>query len=125
MIKYDNKMCSVCDKWDDDYGCQDECFLEAGCTYDIMRVYLSGSITSDPQYKVMFYVAHEHFKNLGHDVFDPSLLPQGWTYQEYLKRCIEELTHCDYIYYVNDVTTSKGAFLEKIIADAVGIKEIK
>jgi len=35
-----------------------------------------------------------------------------------------ELLGCNYICYVNDVTTSKGAFLEKIVSDAVGIKEI-
>ncbi len=89
-----------------------------------MKVFLSGSITADNDYKIMFYVAHEHFNNLGHTVFDPSRLPPDWEYNKYIRVCLKELTSCDAIYYVNDVTTSKGSFIERIVAAACGIEEI-
>ncbi len=89
-----------------------------------MKVFLSGSITSDKDYKIMFYAANEHFTNMGHSVVDPSRLPPDWPYEKYVRVCIKELTKCDAIYYVNDVTTSKGSFIERIVALACGIEEI-
>ena len=88
------------------------------------KVYLSGSITSDPNYKEHFTRDREHFISKGFDVFDPTTTKRA-TYQEYLRADLLELLECDFIHYVNDITTSKGAFLEKIVADAVGVKEIK
>ena len=85
-----------------------------------MKVFLSGSITSDPLYKRHFFEARDKFEN----VFDPSLLPAGLSHEEYMRLCIAELVTCTHIYYVNDVTTSKGSFIERIVAAACGIEEI-
>ena len=85
-----------------------------------MKVFLSGSISHDPDYKEHFKKAHDRFEN----VFDPSLLPPGLSHEEYMKICLANLTLCDAIYYVNDVTTSKGSFIERIVALACGIGEI-
>ena len=89
-----------------------------------MKVYLSGSITSDPNYKEHFTAAREYFTNLGYGVVDPTQFTAE-SYEEYLRIDLLELLECNYICYVNDVTTSKGALVEKIVSDAVGIKETK
>ena len=87
-----------------------------------MKIFLSGSITSDPNYKEHFKAARERFPS--DIVFDPSTLPPDWPYEKYIKVCLAELVTCDRIYYVNDVTTSKGSFIESIVALACGIEEV-
>jgi len=87
-----------------------------------MKIFLSGSISHDKNYKEHFKEARERF----HDchVFDPSQLPPDWSYEKYIKVCLAELVTCDRICYVNDVTTSKGSFIESVVALACGIEEI-
>ena len=87
-----------------------------------MKIFLSGSITSDPDYKRHFLKARDKFAK--EKVFDPSLLPPGLPYEQYMRLCLAELVTCDKIYYVNDVTISKGSFVERIVAMACGIEEI-
>ena len=89
-----------------------------------MKVFLSGSITSDKDYKKHFKEKSDLFKAQGMEVFDPSLLPPNLPYTTYIKLCLAELVTCDFICYVNDVTTSKGSFIERIVASACGIEEI-
>ena len=89
-----------------------------------MKIFLSGSITSDKDYKKHFKEKSNLFKAQGMDVFDPSLLPPNLEYTTYIKLCLAELVTCDFICYVNDVTTSKGSFIERIVAAACGIEEI-
>ena len=88
-----------------------------------MKVYLSGDITGDPNYKQHFAEAEKRLTDLGYTVCNPCKVTAE-SYEEYLRIDLLELLECNYICYVNDVTTSKGAFLEKIVSDAVGIKEI-
>ena len=85
-----------------------------------MKVFLSGSISHNPEYKEHFKKAHDRFEN----VFDPSLLPPGLSHEAYMRICLANLPLCDFICYVNDVTTSKGSFIERIVAAACGIEEI-
>jgi len=88
-----------------------------------MKVYLSGAITGDPEYKQHFAEAEKKLTDLGYTVCNPCKVTAE-SYEEYLRIDLLELLECNYICYVNDVTTSKGAFLEKIVADSVGIREI-
>ena len=89
-----------------------------------MKVFLSGSITSDKDYKKHYKEKSDLFEAQGMEVFDPSLLPPNLPYTTYIKLCLAELVTCDFICYVNDVTTSKGSFIERIVASACGIEEI-
>ena len=89
-----------------------------------MKVFLSGSITSDKDYKKHFKEKSDLFEAQGMEVFDPSLLLPNLPYTTYIKLCLAELVTCDFICYVNDVTTSKGSFIERIVAAACGIEEI-
>mgnify|MGYP000318386949 CR=1 FL=1 len=89
-----------------------------------MKIFLSGSITSDNNYKEKFKEKRKLFKAQRMEVFDPSTLPPNLAYTTYIKLCLAELITCDFICYVNDVTTCKGSFIERIVALACGIEEI-
>lgn len=90
-----------------------------------MKVYLSGSITKEPDYLVAFEVWEKHLKQCGYEVVNPASLPEEERYEDYLRRDIRLLLDCDAIFYVNDITTSKGAFVEGLVAKACGIRELK
>ena len=47
--------------------------------------------------------------------------PPNLPYTTYIKRCLSELVTCDFIYYVNDVTTSKGLSLSASLQRRVGL----
>jgi len=88
------------------------------------RVYLSGAMTTESNHPTHFNWWEMVLTARGYHVVNPSRQPEGLTYQEYLRNDIALLMTCDYIFYVNDTTTSKGAFIEKINADACGIREL-
>lgn len=90
-----------------------------------MKVYLSGSITKEPDYLVAFEVWEKCLKQCGYEVVNPTSLPEEEQYEDYMKRDIRLLLACDAIFYVNDTTTSKGAFVEGLVAKACGIRELK
>ena len=55
-----------------------------------MKVFLSGSITSDKDYKKHFKEKSDLFKAQGMEVFDPSLLPPNLPYTTHKKLCLAE-----------------------------------
>lgn len=91
-----------------------------------MKVYLSGSITKKDGYKKDFEEAERILRDCGYDTINPATF--GGTvpleYHEYIKRDLQALLECDYICFVNDVTTSKGALIERIVAQETGVQEI-
>ena len=88
------------------------------------KVYLAGSITKNDNYKEEFTLAEKLLNEEGLTTIDPTKY-QFETYEEYIRHGLKLLLECDYIYYVNDVGTSKGAFIEWIVANASGISEYK
>ena len=71
-----------------------------------------------------------HLKEHGYEVINPLKINVdnigknlGW--KEYMIADIIELLRCDYIYMLPNWTKSKGALLEKAIADGLGIDELK
>lgn len=90
-----------------------------------MKIYLSGAITNDGEYKKAFDWWEARFKRQHYEVINPANGPMRERYEEYLKHDIGLLLTCDRIFFVNDVTASKGAFVEKLVADACGIPELK
>jgi hypothetical protein len=90
-----------------------------------MKVYLSGSITKEPDYLVAFELWEKRLKQCGYEVVNPTSFPEVERYEDYMKRDIRLLLDCDAIFYVNDTTTSKGAFVEGLVAKVCGIRELK
>jgi len=89
-----------------------------------VKIFLSGAIERKPDYKADFNCKKAIFEEQGFETFSPADLPPGWEYEKYLKVCIAELVQCDGICFVNDTTTSKGAFVERMVAQACGIREV-
>ena len=90
-----------------------------------MKVYLSGSITKKPNHLVDFEVWEKRLKQRGYEVVNPTSFPEEKRYEDYMKRDIRLLLDCDAIFYVNDITTSKGALVEGLVAKVCGIRELK
>ena len=95
-------------------------------TLDVGRVYLSGAITGNDDALIEFLEAEDQLAQQGYDCFNPmSLQGKYRTEQEYMKRDILELAKCEFICFVNDISTSNGARLESEVARVCGIKELK
>lgn len=91
-----------------------------------LKVYLSGAITNNPKYKEEFASTAKYLKRLGFKVFNPASYPEhkAWEWEDYLRRDIPLLCKCDAIIMINDWRTSKGARLERFIAEKLGIEVI-
>lgn len=88
-----------------------------------MKVYISGKITGDADYKQKFKTAQNILESAGFEVFNPAELedtvkPWEW----YMKQDIKELMDCDAILLLKDWKESRGARLEAYIASQLKIK---
>lgn len=91
-----------------------------------MKIYISGKITGEPNYKEKFEKAvHFLIKNsktiCGEDKITPynpaSLnLPKNATWKDYMNYDLKILLDCDAIYMLENWQESKGARLELIVA---------
>lgn len=88
-----------------------------------MKIYISGKITGDKNYKYKFKVIEEYLIRAGYTVMNPAILPLGFEHEEYMKICVAMLEVCDAIYMLTDWEDSKGAKEEYEIAKSLG-KEI-
>lgn len=74
-----------------------------------MKIYISGKITGDKDYKHKFKVIEEYLIRAGHSVMNPAILPDGFSYDEYMRICFAMLDVCDAIYMIADWKQSEGA----------------
>lgn len=85
-----------------------------------MKVYISGAITNNPNYKEEFAKAEELLKRNGCEPVNP-VDEEGKTWSEYMRRDIKLLCDCDAIYQIKGWEKSCGAKLENDIAKALGL----
>jgi len=88
-----------------------------------MKVYISGMITSlkADQYKKAFKKAAKYLREQGHEPVDPSTLgkPEQRSWHYYMKKAIPQLCECDAIFMLRGWGKSKGAQLERTIAQGL------
>lgn len=89
------------------------------------RIYISGPISGnnlDERHKA-FKEIQEHLEAQGYEVVNPmeNGLPAEATTHEHMKRDIELLMTCDYIYMMRRWTHSKGCKVEFDVATAIGL----
>lgn len=90
------------------------------------KVYLSGQITGNANYKGLFMFA-ETFVRFGEpsEVFNPATrIPENLDYMSAMKRCIAGLVECRTIIMLPNAYMSKGAKLEKEVALSCGLDVI-
>ena len=86
------------------------------------RVYISGSITKDPDYREHFRAAEEKLRSLGIKVFNPAKFeadPEK-TWEDYMRTDIAQLMTCRAIYLLKGWKKSRGARIEYRIAKELG-----
>lgn len=92
-------------------------------TIPTLRIYISGSITRDPDYRAHFCQAEEKLRNQHLHVFNPAKYDadpdKTWT--DYMKYDIRQLLGCSAIYLLKGWRKGKGARLEYRIAKALGL----
>lgn len=94
-----------------------------------MKVYISGPINGiENNNAEAFKNAENLLRFNGYEAISPlkaaSVLSSNSTWKDYMIFDIKLLMECDYIYMLPNWTKSKGALLEKMIADGLQIKEL-
>ena len=85
---------------------------------DTMKIYISGAITNNPNYKEDFERAEDYlqkeFPNA--EIINPALvnsfLPKSTTHEEYMRMSFCMLDMCDSVYFISGYENSKGACME-------------
>ena len=75
-----------------------------------MIIYIAGRITGDPNYKAKFDKAAVRLK--GHVVLNPSALPLGLDYDDYMHIDFAMIDVADTVYCLKDYKQSNGAMKE-------------
>lgn len=86
-----------------------------------MKIYISGKITGDDDYREKFCEAENRLRELGYEVFNPAIFPNIFTWDEFMDIDLKILSHCDAIYLLDDWRESKGAVIEISEAEKLGI----
>jgi hypothetical protein len=77
-----------------------------------MKVFISGAISSDPDYHQKFSDAAIYLIKQGHTVMSPAVLPYGFELDEYLHICLAMIDVCSAVAFLPDWVSSPGAKLE-------------
>ena len=77
-----------------------------------MIIYISGAITNDPDYRDKFAVAEMTIKYFGHTPLNPCCLPDGLTWEQYMKIDLAMIDVADAICLLPDWQQSRGAIRE-------------
>ena len=97
-----------------------------------MRVYISGPISSDPDYAEKFAAAFERLEKAGYDPVNPVAIGKVLkykmgrepTWEDYMRACIKGLMDCDAIFMLGGGLKSDGAKLELQLAEELNMKRI-
>ena len=81
-------------------------------THDKEVAYISGAISSDPNYLQKFADAQMVLEHLGYVVLNPTILPLGLTYEEYLAIDLRMVEAADTLVMLPDWRWSPGAARE-------------
>ncbi len=83
-------------------------------------VYISGAISSDPNFKIKFDAAEKLCLERGaRIVLNPTILPPGWEYQDYMEHCLLMVRRAEVLFMLPDWQKSFGAKAELAYAESL------
>lgn len=77
-----------------------------------MKLYIAGKITGDANYRRKFKKAEKVLKRQGYTVLNPSILPKGLAWEDYIHIDSAIIDVCDCVCFLPDWQDSKGAVYE-------------
>jgi hypothetical protein len=90
------------------------------------RVYISGAISADPNFKQKFSEAVETILSAGAaQCLNPADLPHGWTQGEYMEHCMIMVRRSDVVVMLPCWINSPGAKAERAYAESVKIPVVE
>ena len=89
-----------------------------------MKIYISGKITGDVNYKEKFSDAEVRLRDLGYEVFNPAIFPNIFTWKDFMDIDLKILSLCDAVYLLDDWKESHGALIEEAEAKKLGLPVI-
>lgn len=84
------------------------------------KVFISGKITGDSDYKEKFAKAEKELSAQGYLVMNPGVFPEGFSWFEYMTITLSMLEVCNAIYMLDGWQDSRGANLEYLQAQHKG-----
>jgi len=98
------------------------------------RIYIAGKVSGEKIHKVTmkFGKAQKELEALGYEAINPLEVVNDWkaTWREAMNKCIKALVDCDALLVLPDYQNSKGAMIERMLAELLemtvyeNIKEI-
>ena len=83
------------------------------------RVYIAGKITGDPNYREKFAKAEKELRDMGYTlIMNPAVLPEGFTWDDYMNITLAMLSACNTIYLIDGWEDSRGAQIEAGYAES-------
>ena len=76
------------------------------------KIFISGKITGDPNYKAKFAAAEAFYKKKGYTVLNPAVLPGDMQPADYMRICFAMIDTADAVAFLPDYHRSPGAELE-------------
>lgn len=82
------------------------------------KIYIAGKIKGNPNFKEDFATARRKLEEQGYIVLDPSLLPAGMEYEDYMTICYAMIDTAKQIKLLHNWKDSPGANREKKYAES-------
>ena len=76
------------------------------------KIYIAGKITGLKNYREVFKKAEKELNDKGNVCMNPSVLSEGFEWNEYMYICYQMMGVCDTIYMLKNWIDSKGAINE-------------
>ncbi|MDR1897106.1 MAG: DUF4406 domain-containing protein [Prevotellaceae bacterium] len=90
-----------------------------------MKLYISGKITGDKNYRKKFAAAEKHLINAGYEVVNPAKLCGADTdWNKAMRICIKAMMDCDGVALLGDWKNSTGARTEHDLGLDVGMQAV-